>query len=258
MFGIGRAIKRAIQEGRAKRPSPPSAAALPTPASDIRIAPQPSSKISLSAALKRISDRRLEIGTVIDVGASNGIWSGQCEKFWPNARYHLVEAQPVHEEGLMKFCAVRPNASYVLKAAGAFEGDIFFDDRQPLGGFASVEKSGAAITPVKQTTIDAEIARLKLPGPYLIKLDTHGYEVPIFEGATEALKDANLVVVETYFFKNGDRLLMHEMIEFMAKRGFAVTDICDPLWREYDNSLWQIDVFFIRADRPEFSTGRYS
>jgi hypothetical protein len=38
------------------------------------------------------------------------------------------------------------------------------------------------------TTVDIEVAQRALLGPYLIKLDAHGFEVPILIGAQEALK----------------------------------------------------------------------
>ena len=40
---------------------------------------------------------------------------------------------------------------------------------------------------VRETTIDHEIGAYGLPDPYLIKLDTHGCEVPMLCGATETL-----------------------------------------------------------------------
>jgi hypothetical protein len=55
-----------------------------------------------------------------------------------------------------------------------------------------------------------------LPGPYMIKLDTHGYEVPIRLGAKETLRNANLAVIETYNFRiQGSSLLFHEMVAHM-------------------------------------------
>ena len=60
-----------------------------------------------------------------------------------------------------------------------------------------------------------------LPGPYLIKLDTHGYEVPILCGATETLRNTNLLVIETYNFRLiGNNLLFHEIIAYMRERRF--------------------------------------
>src|ERR1700730_15699226 len=60
-------------------------------------------------------------------------------------------------------------------------------------------------------------AQYSLPGPYLIKLDTHGYEVPILCGATETLRNTNLLVIETYNFRLIEScLLFDEIIAYCA------------------------------------------
>jgi FkbM family methyltransferase len=41
---------------------------------------------------------------------------------------------------------------------------------------------------VPVVSIDSELERRKLDGPYLLKLDIHGFEVPILKGAIETLK----------------------------------------------------------------------
>src|SRR6516164_124386 len=97
-----------------------------------------------------------------------------------------------------------------------------------------------------------------LPGPYLIKLDTHGYEVPILCGATETLRNTNLLVIETYNFRFIESsLLFHEIIAYMRERGFGVIDMSEPHWRVLDFAFWQIDLFFVRLNRPEFLVNTY-
>ena len=52
-------------------------------------------------------------------------------------------------------------------------------------GSRARDEAKAPAKVVRETTIDHEIGAYGLPGPYLIKLDTHGYEAPILCGATE-------------------------------------------------------------------------
>jgi len=105
---------------------------------------------------------------------------------------------------------------------------------------------------------DDQLIPPSLPGPYLIKLDTHGYEVPILCGAKETLSKTNLLVIETYNFRLlGSSLLFHEIIAYMRERGFGVIDISEPHWRVLDFAFWQIDLFFVRLDRPEFLVNSY-
>jgi hypothetical protein len=52
----------------------------------------------------------------------------------------------------------------------------------------------------------------------MIKLDTHGYEVPFLCGATETLRNTNLLVNETYNFRVIESsLLFHEIIALYAR-----------------------------------------
>jgi FkbM family methyltransferase len=214
--------------------------------------------MSTDRALWRVASRGLEIGTVIDVGASDGRWSVVCAQHFPDPHYLLIEAQDPHEEALKAHIATHPKAQYLLAAAGDSCGEIYFNDDDLFGGIASKVQNADARKVVRQTTIDHEIASRGLPGPYLIKLDTHGYEIPILHGAKETLRKTNLLVIETYNFRlNEGALLFHEMIAYMRECGFGVIDMSEPLWRTRDRALWQFDLFFIPLDRAEFLANSY-
>lgn len=214
---------------------------------------------STERALARIAARSIDISTVIDIGASNGMWSDVTRRVFPDATYFLVEAQPVHEPALIDYCRRTPRVSYVLAAAGDRLGRIYFDDTTPFGGVASHVQTQGARTLLPVTTIDHEVVKRGLSGPFLLKLDTHGFEVPILKGAAETLKRANLIVMEVYNFRIADgSLLFHEMCAFMKDLGFGVIDISEPLWRQRDMAFWQMDLFFMPLSRPEFSIQTYA
>lgn len=211
-----------------------------------------------AAAFRRITARGLKVGTVIDIGASNGQWSEAARPFFCDAHYLLIEAQNVHEAALRNHVSRHERAHYVLKAAGASQGSIYFDAAEAFAGQALTENSRAGLIEVPVTTIDAEVSRLNLPGPYLIKFDVHGFELAILEGAERALKDASLIVMECYNFEIAPQsLLFHDMCRWFHDRGFRVADISEPLWRPGDRMLWQMDIFFARGDRPEFQKKSY-
>ena len=209
------------------------------------------------AALARIAARDTEIRTVIDVGASDGRWSLQAEPVWPDARFHLVEANPVHEARLRRLCARKPAFSYSLAAAGPLDGTVGFDAGNPFGGRAAPDAAARLIT-VPQRSLASLAAELRLAPPYLIKLDTHGYEPSILEGAAPLFPSANLFVIEAYTFPQPpDGIQFHELCGLMAARGFRVVDLSEPLWRSRDGALWQFDLFFVPASRPEFGYTRF-
>src|SRR5258706_6312565 len=203
--------------------------------------------------------RMHKINTVIDVGASNGIWSKMALKNYPLAQYLLIEAQPVHAKALSAFTKKNQNTQYVLAAAGETLGQIFFDAGDPFSGQASYtpyEKDNI-IVPV--ITVDSEVGRRGLKGPYLLKLDTHGFEVPIFKGAMQTLQETEIIVVECYNFQiSPECLLFYEMCEYLNNLGFRCVDLVDPLWRPYDQAFWQMDLVFVRTNSPEFTYSNYA
>jgi len=218
----------------------------------------PRSPLTMDGMLKRSSLKKIEYATVIDVGASNGMWAKSCIRFYPDADYLLIEAQDVHLDGLNAFKKEHAKVDYVLAAAGNKEGEIYFDVSDPFGGLASETPVGDKYVTVKVTTIDIEVKKRNLKGPFLVKLDTHGFEVPILEGAQETLKHANGVIIEVYnFYLTKDSLLFYEMCAYMDKLGFRPLDIGDPYLRLYDESFWQMDVLFVPKSRKEFSYNEY-
>ncbi len=179
--------------------------------------------------------------------------------YFPNAKYLLIEANPVHRPQLEKFCATRPNVQFELAAASDVDGEISFDGSDPFGGTANPQTSAATMS-TKAVRLDS----LCKPGgayegPFFLKLDTHGYEVPILNGCEYILKNASLVVIEVYAFRlSPDALLFHEMVALMREKGFGVVDISDPLWRQGDQCFWQIDLYFQPLTAPEFQRETYN
>jgi FkbM family methyltransferase len=258
-------IKERILRGPRKLDfAPPMASAVPAATPRPVPGEEPAETVVFKAmsterALARIARRGLEVGTVIDVGASNGMWSEACRRQLTTARYLLVEAQETHRSALESYCARTPRCEFVLAAAGPRIGEIWFDDGDPFGGVASETPTAAMKRRVPMTTLDHEVASRGLPGPYLVKLDVHGFEVPILEGAAATLAQASLVVIECYAFRVAEgSLLLDEMIAWMRERGFGLVDASEPLWRVRDGCLWQMDLFFQPATRPELSVHRWS
>lgn len=217
------------------------------------------SDLSLQAAFERLAHRPVAIATVIDIGASDGRWSARVMRYYPQARYLLVEANAYFQPKLQEFVGRHQNASYVLIAAGPKEGVVnFHAPADPLGGLASEQPVEHAFE-VPMTTIDRLIVDHDLPAPYLIKLDTHGFEVPILNGALETLKRANMLIIEAYNFRfTPESITFYQLCQHLESLGFRPVDLIEPIHRPYDAALWQFDLVFIPADRPEFSINQFA
>ena len=151
---------------------------------------------------------------------------------FPTPFTSLLKHKKPHEPALQAFKKGLSNIDYVLAAAGDKEGEIFFDAGHLFGGQASHAPFGQNNITVPVTTVDIQVAKHKLQPPFLLKLDTHGFELPILAGAEKTLRQTALIVIETYNFQIApDSLRFHEICAYLEDRGFRCVDICDPLHR---------------------------
>lgn len=214
---------------------------------------------SMQSALSRRAVSGLEITTIIDVGASNGSWSKMAKQYFPNAFYFLIEANDVHAQALLEFKYQNQNVDYVLAAAGDLVGEIYFDAKDPFGGQASYSPTTPDYITIHVTTIDKQVTEKSLHPPFLLKLDTHGFELPILKGAQDTLKKTNMIVIETYNFKlTPDSLRFWEMCSHLETHGFRPIDLCDTMHRPKDHAFWQMDLFFIRSSNHCFKSNTYT
>jgi hypothetical protein len=108
------------------------------------------------------------------------------------------------------------------------------------------------------TTIDYEVQSRQLEGPYLVKLDTHGFEPEILDGASSTLQQTATLIVEAYNFELRPGVLrFYELCALLAGRGFRPIDLIDPMRRPKDGAFWQVDIVFARSDLPLFEDRTY-
>lgn len=210
----------------------------------------------------RLKNLGVPVKTIVDVGAASGSWTMMAKHLWPECSYVLFEPLEERKAELEKLSADNSNIFIVPYAAGKTVSEAKFyvaDDLDGSGVAGEQDNTTANIRIVKQTSIDIEIQRLQLSGPYIIKLDTHGYEVPIIEGCKDILTDVSAFIIECYGFQIAENsLLFWEMCCYMDNLGFRLYNIVDVMNRQKDGSFWQCDAFFIRKENKVFSTSGYN
>jgi len=211
----------------------------------------------MDGLLSRACSRGNTPATVIDVGASDGVWSLQARRYFPNARYVLFEPLAERQAALAQLHS-KYGFHIVAAAAGAQAGSVAFSIDAALDGSGVAGPDEGATRAVQVETIDNAIQTRGLQGPFCVKLDTHGYEVPVLTGATQVLQQTNLIIVEAYNFTlTPDCLRFHELCAWMEIRGFRCCDLADPMRRPGDGTFWQMDLAFVPASSALFSSGRY-
>ena len=208
----------------------------------------------MAQGLELLSLYGFNIKTVLDVGASNGSWSKECLKFFPKSNYVLFEPQPIHNDALNLFVKSNEQVRVIKKAVGASEGYTFFDASDEFGGALASSGVDDNAIKVEMTTLDASVFQLQVAPSYLIKLDTHGFERSILQGAGSVIDKTEILIIEAYNYRITDEaFLFWELCAYLADKGFRPVDLVDVLHRQYDNSLWQMDLLFIKDDWKGFS-----
>ncbi len=226
---------------------------------DARVVRNDSDEFRMKSALRRIVGHGVEIDTVIDIGASDGKWSLEAMEFFPGKRFFAVEPLTERETALENLKRTRSNFDYELCVAGEIDGGAAtLNVAADLDG-STVGGTGGTARRVTVRTVDAMVAENGLEGPFLLKFDTHGYDLPILSGSKETLLRTNLIIMETYNFNFTDRALrFHETCFHMEKLGFRCYDLACPMLRVHDRAFWQVDMFFCRSDSKIFAYRQYA
>ena len=192
---------------------------------------------------------------IVDVGASDGIWTRECLGIFPQSRYFLVDPLPANLPALTALQEQHPAVHVWNGALGSTPGvrDLLVHGDQssfmPSDSFAA----GSA-QPVEVRTLDSFLGSDLLSAPDFIKLDVQGYELEVLRGASLCLKTAQLLLLEVSYRRIYENLpLAHEVIAFAGNEGFRIYDVCTYAARPIDGELTQSDILFAREDSPLFA-----
>jgi len=211
---------------------------------------------SMETGLHRMRELKIFPDIIVDVGAAVGGWTRTALEVWPAAKYELVEPLAEQQDVLKKLQSDYPNVAIHQAVAGEDIGEVEFDVSDDLHGSGVYASGGDHSRKVGVLTIDSIVNDAF--GSVMIKLDTHGYELPILKGAQETLKKTSLLVIEVYgFHVSPTCLLFHELTNYLFDRGFRMIDIVDVMRRPTDAAFWQADAFYIRKEHPVFTDNSF-
>jgi FkbM family methyltransferase len=214
--------------------------------------------MDMESVLRRLGPRAGDIGTVIDIGASTGRWSALTMPYFPSARFVGIDPLKEREPALQRLKATNPRFDYVLCAAGEADSDMV---RMAVSGDLDGSTVGGSDGDIRQVplhSVDAVVRMKQCKGPFILKFDTHGFEVPILNGAKATLAQTKYIVMEVYNYRHTEgTLLFHEMCVLLDGLGFRCFNMADPMQRPLDRALWQMDFFFARKDDEVFRHDSY-
>jgi FkbM family methyltransferase len=187
---------------------------------------------------------------VLDVGASNGVWSATCASVFPEADYFLVEPQayprlypiPAGMRQHWIHQAVGKEDAEVELTLPAGENSLYrghiFARRRPHAESSHLR--------VSQTTVDRLLETGAIAPPQLVKLDVQGYELEVMAGGMKLWESARVFIVETslYSYWKGCPIVS-EIVAYFAARGFQLYDLSSEYRDGASGLLSQVDLILI-------------
>ena len=206
--------------------------------------------LSMFGSLANIRQVGFKPAGVVDVGANVGKWTSVAAEVFPEAKFHMIEAQPglapdLHAVALQ--LGERATFGISLLGAERREGVPFYLLNTGSSVFEEVTNLEKEVVRLPMLRLDDIPEVAALPRPLLLKLDVQGYELEVLKGADATLIDAEVVLMEVALLPyNKGAPLMPEVVAFMNARDFVPYDICGQLRRVSDRGLFQVDMIFAR------------
>jgi hypothetical protein len=109
---------------------------------------------------------------------------------------------------------------------------------------------------IEVKTVDSIYEDIHITGPVLLKIDVDGIEVKVLQGAKSILRNDCVVVIEASVADESPRF--NRVVEYLSSYGYEVYDIVDPLYRQSDWHLWQVDLIFVKNHSPTWGSKAYN
>ena len=198
-------------------------------------------------------------GTVIDIGVATGTpW---LYKF-PEAKLVLVEPNPQfrpdleriksnHQADILPFAAgIKTGVLPLNVDINAPSSSSFYDVTADVQSYW--QRRGYH-RPVEPRQVDVRPLDMMIDeryrGPFLIKIDTEGFEMQVLEGAVQTLTKAACLIIETSVARRHEgSYAFADLIAFLAANGFAFSDILDVQSFDGDGGISYMDIAFTRTE----------
>lgn len=192
---------------------------------------------------------------VIDVGAQIG--TPELYQTFPDAHHIFIE--PVIEcIATLQDIAKGLNSVSIYNCAisntnGTAELSVT-DSKQ----YASIDESiGTEVRTIEVRTIDSIMEDYPNNyGPTLLKIDVDGPEIKVLQGSKSLFKQDCVIVIESSMADENPRF--SSIVEYLKAYGYEVFDIVDPLYRQTDWHLWQVDLILVKKDSNLWGSKKYS
>lgn len=194
-----------------------------------------------------LAENRINIQSILDVGANKGEWSESAGRCWPDVLIHMIEGNEecswdLYRSGLPYSIAVLSHSHedrqlWVSKVTKGCTGASLYRE---VTDYYTDDKAEART--VKTTTLD-----LLLEGKTfdLIKVDVQGAELDVLKGGPKTVNKAKALILEVSLEEyNKGAPLEDEVVSYVHSLGFRTAAEVGRHWQM--GRLIQKDLLFVR------------
>jgi FkbM family methyltransferase len=194
---------------------------------------------------------------VLDVGANHGNWTRLALRYFPDARFVMVEPQErlrTHSADLLG----RPNVTWITAGVSDEAGRLLLTlpehdhSASFLPSAADARSAGFPQIEVPVVTLD-EIARSEGVVPDIVKIDAEGFDLRVLRGGSALLGRSEVFLVECAICAHGLDNTLDVVVRFMGEHGYRAFDITDLNRAPRSGVLWLTEVVFVRRDSAVWS-----
>jgi FkbM family methyltransferase len=198
---------------------------------------------------------------ILDIGANHGLWTREAIRFFPDARYTLVEPQDhlkTHIQDLLDLgCKIQWINAGASDRSGALPFTITKRDDSCSFAFTAEQARAAGF---QQTTVPVRTANeivVSVGGdlPDMVKIDAEGLDLKVLAGASDLLGRVDIFLVEAVLRGGGGyENSFPEVIAFMVNAGYRLVEITDLNRSPKHGVLWLCELAFLRNGSALFDT----
>jgi FkbM family methyltransferase len=193
---------------------------------------------------------------VVDVGANRGGWTREAVKYFPGARYTLVEPQEHLRAHVQDLVAAGHAITWVTAGAGDYCGklEFTFSERDDSSSFfpSAGEGMGRAHNrrEIDIRTVNDIVASAGVGPPEVIKIDAEGFDLKVLAGASDFHGVTEVFFIEVAFGEPQFPNTLLRVTEEMARIGYRPFDISELVQSPRTGALWLCEVAYIRSASP--------
>ncbi len=206
--------------------------------------------------LYRVKRHGIKLNQIIDIGASDGRWTRDCLRVFPDAEYFLVDPLDENSDFLHELQQTKSQVKVWHGALGSRPGQLDLYVHGDQSSFFASEYSQSNRTSIRTVgvrTLDSFLEDRTVQQPDMIKADVQGFEIEVLKGAEKCLENTELLLLELLYRKLYENCpLAHEVISYAGSKGFRIFDICTYVKRPLDGELACSDILFAKADSKLF------